>query len=65
MTPDNASLNRHEIARLLATVIHRQLQTFQRPQNPASSGQDCLDVLPKEVLSVSKTVNTNGEQGEA
>lgn len=56
--------NRHNIANLLALVIYRQLRSFQHPQNLAPPAQDCLDVLPKEVLSVSKTVNTPGEQGE-
>lgn len=64
MIPDNTPLNRKEIARLLAVVIYRQLRTFHTPQNLAPPGQDPLDVLPKEVLSGSKTVNTNGEQGE-
>ncbi|MGC3971113.1 MAG: hypothetical protein QM775_28385 [Pirellulales bacterium] len=64
MTPDTKPLNRHDIAQLLAHVIYRQLQAFQRPQNLAPPAQDCLDVLSKEVLSVSKTVNKAGEQGD-
>ncbi|MFT3881803.1 MAG: hypothetical protein QM703_19355 [Gemmatales bacterium] len=64
MIPDNTPLNRHDIAQLLVHVIYRQIRTFHTPQNLAPPAQDCLDVLPKEVLSVSKTVNTNGEQGE-
>lgn len=53
--------SRTEIASLLARVIHRLLT----PQNLAPPRQDCLDVLPKEVLSVTtKTVNT-GDTGEA
>jgi hypothetical protein len=64
MTNDNQALTRHEIANLLAVVIFRQFRTFLPRQNLPTPAQDCLDVLPKEVLSVTTAVNTNGEQGE-
>jgi hypothetical protein len=64
MTNETEAFSRHEIASLLAAVIFRQLRTFHTRQNLAPPAQDCLDVLPKEVLSVSKTVNTNGEPGD-
>lgn len=50
-----------EIASLLARVTHRILTRQKLPQ----SNKHCLDVLPKEVLNVSTTVNTHGEQGDA
>ena len=57
---------RSELAQLLAKVVYRVLQQkILPPQNDPHSKQDCLDVSPKTLLSVSKTVNTHGEQGEA
>jgi hypothetical protein len=52
----------HEIASLLARVLYRIVTR----QNVAPQRQDCLDVLPKEVLSVTtKTVNNHGDTGDA
>ncbi len=58
---------RSELVQLLAKVLYRRIvqQRIHTPQNLAPPGQDCLDVLPKEVLSVSNTVNTSGEQGDS
>ncbi len=58
--------NRSELVQLLAKVVYRVLQPkVLAPQNDPHSEQDCLAVSPKTLLSVTKTVNTNGEQGEA
>jgi hypothetical protein len=49
-----------EIAALLARVIYRLLTR----QNLAPPRQDCLDVPPKTLLSVTKPVNSTGHHGE-
>ena len=64
MTLKSDYLTRKEIAELLALAIYRQLRNFHSPQNPAHSAQHFLDVLPKEVLSVTTAVNKPREQGE-
>lgn len=61
MAFNSTPLNRHELASLLARVTYRVLTRQKLPH----SSQHFLDVLPKEVLSVSTTVNTHGEQGDA
>ncbi|MBL8821660.1 MAG: hypothetical protein JNJ77_03660 [Planctomycetia bacterium] len=55
------ALFRCEITSLLARVTYRILTRQKLPH----SSQHSLDVLPKEVLTVSRGVNTNGEQGDA
>lgn len=65
-----STFHRSELARILAVAIWRMHQAeLQRiilsPQNLAPSAQDYLDVPAKTLLTVSTTVNTNGEQGDA
>ena len=56
---------RSELAQLLAKVVYRLLQPkILTPQNVDDSGQDCLAVSPETLLTVTTTVNANGEQGE-
>lgn len=58
LSPDT---RRHEVASLLARVVYRLLTR----QKCSHSTQDCLDVPAKTLLTVSTTVNTNREQGDA
>jgi hypothetical protein len=57
----SANPHRHELASLLARVIHRLLTR----QNVAKSRQDCLASSATTLLTVTTTVNTNRDQGDA